>query len=391
MSKGIGIIAVMAFVVFCVQPAVPHPHHVISQTTTTTTTQTTTTSSSNNIEKYRPGAMTIDRIREIGTIPNLNQGIEITINNIRTRLIAWPGQGMVQGALHLLTLGAGEETGKYRYPVSEEALECIQGEGEVYLWDKWVTIKAGDVAYFPEGVTHAIRNRKNSDFVLISQLTPPQLDLYEPSGLWDSSTNTWNQNRIKQLSDSSKPGKLGELTQLRFHDEDIPESMPMRAWRVDNATIRKKGALFNIFYGARFDKIGVPMVIVLFPGYGTRNAGLHTGIFPEGGQAHAHRHPLSDDCVIYLQGKGNTIIDGDSIDLDPLNAVAAPILASHGAGNPAPQRSLVSGYGAPPQPELYEEACYQQGCYLTRQRGYIRPEFVRIEEVEKSMKTTSGQ
>jgi gentisate 1,2-dioxygenase len=109
---------------------------------------------------------------------------------------------------------------------------------------------------------------------------------------------------------------------------------------------------------ARFEGIGVPMVIILFPGYGTRNAGLHTGILPKGSNAHAHTHPISDDCVIYLQGKGSAEINGEAVSLNPLDAVAAPVLVPHGAGEPAPERALLSGYGAPPQQELYERQGY---------------------------------
>jgi hypothetical protein len=204
----IKIIGVLAFVMFWVQPVFPHEQ---------ASAQAKTSLPTGNIENYRPGAMSIERIRQIGTIPSLNQGIEIKINNIATRLIAWPGQGMVEGAIHLL----------------------------------------------------------------VSQITPPQLNLYEESGLFDSGTGTFNQAKINEFQASSKPGKLTAITDVKFRDTDSS----MRAWKLDAATIRKKGALFNIFYGARFEGIGVPMVIILFPGYGTRNAGLHTGILPKGSYA----------------------------------------------------------------------------------------------------------
>lgn len=354
-------------VVFCARPALPH--HVAGQSS-----QSSPPQPAGNIADYRPGAMSIDRIREIGTIPNLNQGIEIEINKVPTRLIAWPGQGMVEGAIHLLTLAPGTESSMYTYQVSEESLECISGKGEVFLWGKWVTIEPGDVAYFPENVPHAIRNRnKSGDFVVVAAITPPQLDLYEPSGLFDHESGKFNQDVIDQKTASAKPGNLAAPSQLKFRDTNPS----LRAWRLDNETIRRKGALFNIFYGAKFEGIGVPMLIILFPGYGTRNAGLHTGVLPKGSAPDAHTHPMSDDCVIYLQGNGYSSIDGQTIAMSPLDAFAAPVLTLHGGGAPPPERVLLSGYGSPPQQELYERQNY------LKDGTFIRPKFVKLEEVEK--------
>ena len=48
-------------------------------------------------------------------------------------------------------------------------------------------MEAGDIAYFPEHVPHALRNPKDNsqDFVLVNQICPPQFDLYEPAGYYD--------------------------------------------------------------------------------------------------------------------------------------------------------------------------------------------------------------
>jgi quercetin dioxygenase-like cupin family protein len=337
-----------------------------------------------DVNTYRPGNMSIDQIRKIGTIPNLNQGIEIPINGLRTRLIAWPGQGMVNGAIHLITLAPGDATLLYRYPVSEEALECIKGKGEVYYphLDRWVTIEPGDVAYFPENVKHGIRNReKSGDFVLISQITPPQLDLYEESKLFVRSTGKFDSNRIAQLTASSPRGNLTAITDAKYRNTH-PE---VRAWNRSNDKIRREGALFNIFYGAPFTQIGVPMLIILFPGYGTRSAGLHTGILPKGGAgAHSHTHPISDDCVIYLQGKASVSMEGKDVPVGALDVIAAPILVPHGAGGATAEQALLSGYGAPPQQELYEQEGYLKGGV------YTRPNFVKLEDVVKSQ-SAGGQ
>ena len=122
------------------------------------------------------------RFARTGAIGNLNDGIEITAQGVRTRLTAWPGNGFQTESVHLLTLAPGEETTLYEYDMSDEAMVCFKGQGEVYLRGEWVQIEPGDIAYFPERIPHAVRNPagKSRDFVLVNQVCPPQFDLYEP-------------------------------------------------------------------------------------------------------------------------------------------------------------------------------------------------------------------
>ena len=44
-------------------------------------------------EKWSARFRSHDEIRSRGAIGNLNDGIEITTQGVRTRLIAWPGNG----------------------------------------------------------------------------------------------------------------------------------------------------------------------------------------------------------------------------------------------------------------------------------------------------------
>src|SRR5262249_26498250 len=121
------------------------------------------------IEQYRPRNLTLDRIRRHGAIGNLKEGIEIKVQGVSARLLAWPGIGYQNESLHVLTLRPADETKSYTYALAEESLVCLFGQGEVYLQGQWITIAAGDVAYFPEGIAHAMRNPKSNskDFVLI--------------------------------------------------------------------------------------------------------------------------------------------------------------------------------------------------------------------------------
>ena len=42
--------------------------------------------------------------------------------------------------------------------------------------------------------------------------------------------------------------------------------------------IRQEGALFNMFRGTTFGELGTSMALVLWPGYGPRSVGMHSGL-----------------------------------------------------------------------------------------------------------------
>jgi mannose-6-phosphate isomerase-like protein (cupin superfamily) len=131
-------------------------------------------------ETYQAKYKRASEIRLGGAIGNLQEGIELETHGVTTRLIAWPGNGFQTEAVHVLTVHAGQESTAYSYDVSEEAMLCLAGEGEVYLHGSWRAFRPGDLAYFPEGVSHAVRNlRGTDDVIVVTQITPPQLDLYE--------------------------------------------------------------------------------------------------------------------------------------------------------------------------------------------------------------------
>ena len=92
-------------------------------------------------EKWSARFRSYDQIRSRGAIGNLNDGIEITTQGMRTRLIAWPGNGFQTESVHVLTLAPGEESSRYEYDMSDEAMVCFKGQGEVYLRGEWVQIE----------------------------------------------------------------------------------------------------------------------------------------------------------------------------------------------------------------------------------------------------------
>ena len=84
-------------------------------------------------EQFQARYRTLGEIRSSGAIGNLQDGPEITANGVRTRLIAWPGNGFQTESVHVLTLRPGEESDIYAYGMAEEAMLCLSGCGEVLL------------------------------------------------------------------------------------------------------------------------------------------------------------------------------------------------------------------------------------------------------------------
>jgi len=156
---------------------------------------------------------THDQIRSRGALGSLNDGIEVTTQGVRTRLIAWPGNGFQTESIHLLTLAPGDESDRYEYDMSDEAMVCLKGQGEVYLRGQWVQIEAGDIAYFPERVSRALRNPKGNDrdFVVVNQIRPPQFDLYEPAGYYDRAHGEMNFDAIEKAKQQAPLGNLSTI------------------------------------------------------------------------------------------------------------------------------------------------------------------------------------
>lgn len=315
-------------------------------------------------EQFLARSRSYDEIRQKGCVGSFNDGIEIETHGVRTRLVAWPGIGILMGSIHVLTLAPGDASAMYQYDQAEEQLICLKGNGEVYVREQWVAIAPGDVAYVPEGVPHGVRNpRGNSaDFVLVSQITPPQVNLYEAAGFYDRKKQFFRFDAIQQAAQQATPGTLSTANELRYREDHAA----LRAWNLPREEVRRGGALFNAFKGATYGGIGVPMRIVLYPGSGTRLSGLHIGIIPPDSEADVHRHPVSDDTVFVLEGSTVGHLEGDWIPISPLEAPMAPCPVAHG-GRPSPtgEPTLVLGLGAPPQLDIYmkAEAMFRDGVF----------------------------
>ena len=308
-------------------------------------------------EAYQARNRTHDEIRRSGAISSLNDGIEIATHGLSTRLIAWPGNGFQTESVHVLTLRPGEASEMYRYDMAEEALLSLKGKGEVFLRGRWVEVEAGDIAFFPERVPHAVRNPKENgrDLVLVSAISPPPFDLYEPDGYYDKQHGMMN---FEAIEDAQKTAKLGTLsTDNEMHpNESHPE---LRAWNLDAEDVRRAGALFNFYKGASANVLNVPMVFVLWPGYGVRATGLHTAHSAPGPGGDIHTHPVTDELLILWSGKSRAYCGDRWHELDTYGCVMAPCGVHHGASD-SEESCLWGGFAAPPQLDLYLKTEYYE-------------------------------
>lgn len=124
-------------------------------------------------------------VREKGEIFNIHEGYNWTKSTeLDLHLVLTPKLGSHNIGITSAVHHPGMEFEPHVHPLSEELIFCHDGEGEFYLYDRWIPVKKGDVLYAPPGVYHGTRKPRDSTgiFVTIGVATPPQLDLYNRIG-----------------------------------------------------------------------------------------------------------------------------------------------------------------------------------------------------------------
>ena len=320
-------------------------------------------------ERHQAKFRTYEQIRAGGAIGNLQEGPVIQAHGLSARLVAWPGNGFQTEAVHVLTLHPGEESTAYAYTLAEEAMLCLVGQGEVQLRGGWRAVAPGDVAYFPEGVAHAVRNPATNadDLVLVAQITPPQFDLYEPAGYYHRAQGTMNRTAIFKATLNAERAELPP-SEMAYHDDG-----DCRAEHLPMAEVRAAGALFNVYTGTPFPGLGIPAHLILWPGAGSRTAGFNYALAPAGATDHLHVHPTSDECLVLWEGvcEGYTA-DGyagsEFVALDTYDVILAPCGVLHGHRS-LDTPSVLGGFASPPQLDLliggghYDDGVFTQAAY----------------------------
>ena len=301
-------------------------------------------------DRYRARYRTADQIRAGGALGNLFDGPEISVHGLSTRVLAWPGTGYQTEAVHLTVIEPGQHSDDYTYDLAEEAFLCRHGEVEVFLRNSWVTLRPGDLAYFPAGVRRALRNRSDRVAFLVNQICPPQIDLYIDAGLYNPTWGVIDQAAARKAAINAEPLVVPALDEMAYRDDQSE----FRAVDLSPGDVASGGALFNVLEGAAFSGIGLPMRLILWPAAGTRLVGFNYAYCGTGVQDAIHTHPVSDEFLVMWSGEGQFFIgDIGWVDAQAGDVALAPCGVMHGHRSTDDRGpSMMGGFASPPQLDL---------------------------------------
>jgi mannose-6-phosphate isomerase-like protein (cupin superfamily) len=101
--------------------------------------------------------------------------------------VFWPGTGSASLCLHCGIQQPGETFSVHLHQHSEDAFIAFEGEGQMYLGDRWVDVQRGDILFAPPMVLHGARNPHVGPdarrFVTCGGPTPFDTFLYDSAGL----------------------------------------------------------------------------------------------------------------------------------------------------------------------------------------------------------------
>ena len=324
------------------------------------------------MEQYQAKFKTREQIRLGGAVGNLQDGPTISVHGLSSRLVAWPGNGFQTESVHVLTLAPGTESEPYAYTMAEEAMLCLTGEGEVLLRGSWRSLRPGDIGYFPEGSPHAVRCPAGAteDLIVVTQITPPQFDLYEQAGFYDRAQGTLNLTTIFKATLNARRADMPRSQMAPQESE--PE---VRAQNLPFDEVRKEGAIFNVYLGTPFPGLGLPAQLVLWPGVGTRTAGFNYAMAPAWATDNMHIHPVSDECLVLWEGECEGYVasgygGAEFIELATYDVILAPCGVLHGHRSTAGP-SVLGGFASPPQLDLlidggfYDNGQFSQGTFVS--------------------------
>jgi quercetin dioxygenase-like cupin family protein len=132
---------------------------------------------------------------------------------------------------------------------------------------------------------------------------------------------------------------------------------PARARSRTTAEIRQRGAIFNVNEGIEVeDGEGCVTRLVGWPANGTRMVSFHVLTHRPGGSYALHAHPISEESLICLSGRGEVNLGRGWIPVEAGNFVYVPAGVEHAtrAARDASQDFVVLAYHCPPALEYYQ-------------------------------------
>ncbi len=126
--------------------------------------------------------------------------------------------------------------------------------------------------------------------------------------------------------------------------------------------VLKNGAKLSIYQGDNswIETNGVEVNLVLTPRIGSRSIGITSAVHQPGQGFEPHLHPISEEVLICIKGKGEFYLKDKWIPVSEGDIVFAPPGVLHGTRNPAGNTEIfvTVGCGAPPQLDLYQRSNY---------------------------------
>jgi quercetin dioxygenase-like cupin family protein len=132
---------------------------------------------------------------------------------------------------------------------------------------------------------------------------------------------------------------------------------PARAHNRTIEEIRTRGAIFNINEGIEVaDGQKCRTRLVGWPGNGTRMVSFHLLTHEPAGGYEMHRHPISEESLVCIRGRGEINFGNGWVEVGPGNALFVPSGLTHATRCLAGSKEefIVLSYNCPPPMEYYQ-------------------------------------
>lgn len=129
-----------------------------------------------------------EKARRKGVVLRISQAVHFRQWGAHRRQVLHPKVGSRLVSMGAIVIAPGQtfgaQDGPHHHRLSEDTVFIVEGEGRVWLGDKWVPVKAGDVFHVPPLVPHCVENTGSVPLVTIGGQTPIDLDYQRVVGTW---------------------------------------------------------------------------------------------------------------------------------------------------------------------------------------------------------------